>query len=1039
MSTSRHTRFTIIAVAAVVLLFSLMLGGCKGKDGGGSGSAATYTAPKEVTDLVTQITGSATAEQVITATQKALTLGGTPIGDLDQVYSPATEPANIGFISPRAAFNMALEEHQRATSGRLTVTELGQMLKDFGWPFKAEPSPGEQMMLFFSIWVTEAQKDPTNVESFAPLFIAEMAKQQVPPIDLASGTGNPDHMRLTLLELELFSSALDRVSSVTPPPPAPAKAGRIYSAVSVTATDPCTQVKTSFGDWGKIGGVALEQGTGEAVGRALKATLGEGVASGINDALGALGTASRIWKLVQIYSDAQVSVTIAGGNQAHKSFDGARQLKTITATAGIPAADWQAYETNMIARGDGGKLEQVVKDCMQTFGFPTISDLGNMASSIDSWKVGWELRGTDSCGNSMLTSDYKNFPDCLAYFSQDVNPPSLWVNFNPPYKELTTKTGPASVEAVLKLDINEEYPADHENGSAKTGTVFVEAFALTQETPSLSTFINAAKGGLGLIDALVELGGGWLQTMFPPGTTIPLTVSYHVPSDDKTAPTVPKNLTATAASASRIDLLWSASTDSVGVAGYKIYRGGSYVKSVTGTSAPDIGLTALTPYCYQVTAIDKAKNESAKSAEACATTLDGTRPAVEATSPAAGETEAGISPTIMVTFSKPMDSTTITTSALTMNNGATVLFANYHTLTNTAEFTLSTILDRSTDYTATINTGVRDTLGNAPAGAYTWNFRTAATPPEITAFSFSNPAVTGIINESAKTITVTVPNGTSTSSLIASFTTTGIGVKVGSIFQTSGATPIDFYRPVVYTAVAANGTTASYTVTVTFPKAITAFSFPTNPVSTGIINESAKTISVTVPAGTNVASLIASFTITGTSVQVGGAVQTSGATANNFTSSVVYSVIAADGSSAAYTIKVFVTGAIFTDNGDGTITDNRTGLMWTQSLDHRVGGWQTSMDHCDTLDFAGHTDWRMPTLEEYQAVIQGSGTYPLDWLQPQGFIHSYSSPGTYWSSTTYAGDASYAWYIGMLFGSVAYNSKTGFGSSMFVWPVRTGP
>jgi len=89
---------------------------------------------------------------------------------------------------------------------------------------------------------------------------------------------------------------------------------------------------------------------------------------------------------------------------------------------------------------------------------------------------------------------------------------------------------------------------------------------------------------------------------------------------DTQAPTVPTNLTVTVVSSSQINLSWTAPTDNVAVVGYKIYRNGVYLKSVTGTSTTDTGLTANTQYCYQVTAYDAANNESGKSTQACGTT-----------------------------------------------------------------------------------------------------------------------------------------------------------------------------------------------------------------------------------------------------------------------------------------------------------------------------------------------------------------------------------------------------------------------------------
>lgn len=98
---------------------------------------------------------------------------------------------------------------------------------------------------------------------------------------------------------------------------------------------------------------------------------------------------------------------------------------------------------------------------------------------------------------------------------------------------------------------------------------------------------------------------------------------YHTlwASTDTGPPSVPTGLTSTAASTTQIDLSWTASTDDVGVAGYKIYRSGTLIKTVTSTTASDTALTAATSYCYTVSAIDSAGYESAQSFSVCATTL----------------------------------------------------------------------------------------------------------------------------------------------------------------------------------------------------------------------------------------------------------------------------------------------------------------------------------------------------------------------------------------------------------------------------------
>jgi chitodextrinase len=94
-------------------------------------------------------------------------------------------------------------------------------------------------------------------------------------------------------------------------------------------------------------------------------------------------------------------------------------------------------------------------------------------------------------------------------------------------------------------------------------------------------------------------------------------------SGDTTAPTVPANLKATATSSSAINLTWTASDDAVGVTGYKVFRNGSEITTVTNTSFSNTGLAANTTYSYTVSAMDAAGNESDQSQSASATTQSG--------------------------------------------------------------------------------------------------------------------------------------------------------------------------------------------------------------------------------------------------------------------------------------------------------------------------------------------------------------------------------------------------------------------------------
>ena len=97
---------------------------------------------------------------------------------------------------------------------------------------------------------------------------------------------------------------------------------------------------------------------------------------------------------------------------------------------------------------------------------------------------------------------------------------------------------------------------------------------------------------------------------------------------DGTPPSVPSNLQGTAASTSRIDLTWTASTDNAGVTGYRVYRNGSQLRTTAGTGYSDTGLAEATSYSYQVAAYDDEGNLSSQCGAVAVYTADATAPSV---------------------------------------------------------------------------------------------------------------------------------------------------------------------------------------------------------------------------------------------------------------------------------------------------------------------------------------------------------------------------------------------------------------------------
>ncbi len=115
----------------------------------------------------------------------------------------------------------------------------------------------------------------------------------------------------------------------------------------------------------------------------------------------------------------------------------------------------------------------------------------------------------------------------------------------------------------------------------------------------------------------------------PAGNISPKSSTASATTLDTTPPTVPTGLTASpTSSGTQVDLSWTASTDSLGVTGYNIYRDGGQVGTSPTTSYSDTNLTDGTSYEYTVSAYDAAGNTSPDSTSVSVTTPDTEAPSV---------------------------------------------------------------------------------------------------------------------------------------------------------------------------------------------------------------------------------------------------------------------------------------------------------------------------------------------------------------------------------------------------------------------------
>ena len=134
----------------------------------------------------------------------------------------------------------------------------------------------------------------------------------------------------------------------------------------------------------------------------------------------------------------------------------------------------------------------------------------------------------------------------------------------------------------------------------------------------------------------------------------------------------------------------------------------------------------------------------------------------------------------------------------------------------------------------------------------------------------------------------------------------------------------------------------------------------------------------------------------------------------------------------------------FTDNGDGTVTDELTGLIWLKDascLESRswadaftyVNNLNSGSDYaCDSYTAATFGDWRLPNVKELQSLIDYGNHGPC---LPSGHLFTGVVSNYYWSSTTNANSTGYAWYVFLDVGHVRNDDKD---NSNYVWPVRGG-
>jgi chitodextrinase len=223
---------------------------------------------------------------------------------------------------------------------------------------------------------------------------------------------------------------------------------------------------------------------------------------------------------------------------------------------------------------------------------------------------------------------------------------------------------------------------------------------------------------------------------------------------DTTPPSVPTGLTQTGSTLTTVSLGWTASTDDVGVTGYKIYRNGTQVGTSASTSFTDTGLTSNTNYSYTVSAHDAAGNDSAQSTPLGASTSpDTTPPSVPTGLSKTGATTT----TISLRWTASTDPDSPVAGYKIYRNGTQVGTSASTSFTDTG-------LTVATSYSYKVS--AHDPAGNNSAQSAALNASTAGCAINVTKNTYDTTydGYVGYLNtgtgaETNPTVTFTIPSG----------------------------------------------------------------------------------------------------------------------------------------------------------------------------------------------------------------------------------------------------------------------------------------
>ena len=121
----------------------------------------------------------------------------------------------------------------------------------------------------------------------------------------------------------------------------------------------------------------------------------------------------------------------------------------------------------------------------------------------------------------------------------------------------------------------------------------------------------------------------------------------------------------------------------------------------------------------------------------------------------------------------------------------------------------------------------------------------------------------------------------------------------------------------------------------------------------------------------------------------------------------------------------------FVDNGNGTVTDLLTNLMWLKQPKTVATDWGKAVEYCRSLEFKGYKGWRLPTITEWKTFIDKKQRNPaLPIGHPFGNVSTHMG---YWSKSKHKFGPKYIFQMNLWYGKASYIKKE---ENSVVWPVR---